>query len=195
MVSDIDCETCPSQYYNASNSYTAEELSDSDYSSPSSYGNYNFISQGWTDRVCPSKTSVDSCVPDMPIYSVSNWVGNVSFPFDGVLGLGPPSSTNPPSLIQKLYEIGEISLPVISLQIVDSDDSNAQFGYIDESSYSGNIKTHDSNQNLQDWWSLQLTGITYGDTDIKSSYSKHAILDSSTRFLHLPGADYQNFIT
>lgn len=92
LVSDVSCTSCPSQYYDASKSFTSESLSDDDYSAPNSYGSHRMISEGWSDRICPSKSSAETCVPNMPFYSVSNWVGDDSFPYDGILGLGPPTA-------------------------------------------------------------------------------------------------------
>ena len=80
---------------------------------------------------------------------------------DGILGLGPPVKANGPSYVQNLFLGGVISAPIVSFQVT-KDGSTAQFGYVDQSSFVGNITYHNQVPQRSNWWTLNLAGATYG---------------------------------
>lgn len=44
------------------------------------------------------------------------------------------------------------------------------------------------------WWTLNLSSVTYGNTNIKQSNWRYAIIDSGTRMIYMSNPDYLNFV-
>lgn len=72
--------------------------------------------------------------------------------------------------------------------------SVAQFGYVNTDSYTGSMQYHTQVPQKNTWWTLNLSGVQYGNQDIKVSNWKYAIVDSGTRMIYMSHPDYLNFV-
>jgi len=105
--------------------------------------------------------------------------------FDGILGLGYDSiSVNKiPSLLTNMIDRKLIDEPVFSFYLADQEeDSEAIFGGIDESKYTGKMTTIPVRRKA--YWEVTLDSLTFGDQTAEMDMG--AILDTGTSLLALP---------
>ena len=144
FVTESTCKNCTTQYYNPTASTTSAPSTA--YTLPAlGYGTAKFVGYMNEDTMCLSNANTDTCVNNFPFFVIQNQDGFKDL--DGVIGMSPPAAANGPSFISYLYAQGKLAAPVVSFQInidADGEQSVAQFGYTDSSSYSGALTTHNA---------------------------------------------------
>ena len=66
-------------------------------------------------------------------------------------------------------------------------------GGVPDNSIRGERYSHDLIQRYDAWWTVKLSGLYYGDENIKQSRIKYAILDTGTSLIYMGNSDYQLF--
>lgn len=108
--------------------------------------------------------------------------------FDGILGLGYDSiSVNKiPPPFYNMIDQGLLDEPVFAFYLSDTnngDDSEATFGGVDESHYTGKITTIPLRRKA--YWEVDLDAITFGDSTAELE-NTGVILDTGTSLIALP---------
>ena len=73
-------------------------------------------------------------------------------------------------------------------------DSLVMLGGVPENSTIGETFRQPSVTRYDQWWTVKLHNVDYGDSSIKDSGIGYAILDTGTSLLYLGTEDYYNFV-
>lgn len=72
--------------------------------------------------------------------------------------------------------------------------SYATLGGVPEDSSIGETFSQDLVNRYDQWWTVKLHDVSYGDSDIKASGMGYAILDTGTSLMYIGKSDYYNFL-
>ena len=140
--------------------------------------------------------SADYCATDFEFFIVES-AGDGIFDggLDGILGMSPymqEAGRNPNPFITALYESGAIDEAVVTFLLTEEPEaSSITFGGIPEGLVDGDTRTFDIV--LDDWWTVDITGISYNGSSIKQSSVDKAIFDTGTSLIALPTDDFTTF--
>lgn len=158
------------------------------------YGSATLTGYMGQDYTCLSRSDTNTCLNNFNFFVITEQTGLTGL--DGILGLSPSSnSESGPSYMQGLIDAGSISEGIASFWITGlSTQSVITLGGVDPSSYTGSFTTHDVVASQDAWWTVNLSGLKYGGTSIKSGSTRYAIVDTGTSLLTLSKTDYDNFV-
>ena len=110
--------------------------------------------------------------------------------------MGPVNHGEGESLIENMYKAGVIEEFQATFWLnKEGNASNITIGGIPDDLKdipSINLQTIKKGEGL--WWSVELTGLHYGENNIKQSRVAQAILDTGSSLIFLPTADYASFV-
>ena len=169
--------------YNPASSSTSQELSGETWSI--SYGDGSSASGNvYTDTVDVGGTTVTGQAIELAETISSEFASDES---DGLLGLAFSSiNTVTPDQQQTFFANAETLLdsPLFTANLKKGEPGSYNFGYIDDSEYTGDI-TYTAVDNSQGFWGFTADGYTVG-TGSATSESIAAIADTGTSLLLLP---------
>ncbi|ORZ22292.1 aspartic peptidase domain-containing protein [Absidia repens] len=117
---------------------------------------------------------------------------------DGILGLSFPSLSytgETKSIIQSMYDAGEIDEPVVGIYLGRIRDAGgkgeAVFGGVNPDHFAGDLKYIKVSR--QNYWQVDFLGMEVGGHTISSPRSSQAIIDTGTTLTVLPSALSQAF--
>ncbi|KAL8928336.1 MAG: hypothetical protein Q9172_000928 [Xanthocarpia lactea] len=117
----------------------------------------------------------------------------MSYPFDGILGLGPPAGepTDYPTFMERIQETKALSSKVFGVNLQRSGDGatdgELSFGAPDTTKYQGDL-SYTSLVRGASMWEIPLDEVKVNG-DPFASTGKTAIIDTGTSFMLLPPAD------
>ena len=195
-TTSVSCTAgCSSQYYNQTKSKTAVTLDLEERKLV--YGSATLTGINVEDTVCISPKTED-CVHDLKFLKITQATG---FAFDGIVGMSPRRNSQS-SLIMALADEKIISQPKVTFCLnSESFDqttvaSNITFGNMPNDCLHGGsdftFKLY-LDTTYDEWWSVRLRSVRYGSSNLKSSYTDIAIIDTGTSFFTISKSDFDNF--
>ena len=135
------------------------------------------------------------CVQDFQFFMITSQTGLNGN--DGILGLSPANEQqNGPSFIKSLYDQGTIDQEIATFWLNYNGDADSliMLGGVPPNSTVGETFSQDLVERYDQWWTVKMHDVNYGDDGIKDSGIGYAILDTGTSLLYLGTEDYYNFV-
>ena len=166
------------------------------------YSNYQGLIQGWvvTDVMTIDSATFDNftflyadnyeyeSIYDLPYYPV----------YDGVLGLGLNSNSSYLSLLDFLYQNGNISEYYFSLYVEGNPYSNIQSSFVDFGNYDEEFIYQNSSfqyiplvEGAEDW-SIEFTNYSLGNIGTYQPTYGQAVVASGSQYIGVPSSDFDN---
>lgn len=97
---------------------------------------------------------------------------------------------NPHPFVVSLYEAGAIDTATVTFMLTEEPEaSSITFGGIPDGLVDGGTQKLDIV--LNDWWTVDITGISYNGAPIKQSRINKAIFDTGTSLITMPSDEFE----
>lgn len=145
------------------------------------------------DTVCIPTSNSNECVTDFQFFMISSQKGLDDV--DGILGLGPNTGSNGPSLAYAMYQQQQWTEPKASFILGnETEPSYVTFGGDpDASTYIGNFVSQPLVKHYSTWWTMHMNNVKIGGNSVKLNARSFAIADTGTSLLYLLATDYGYF--
>lgn len=143
------------------------------------------------DAVCLNDDEEgDLCVENFEFLALTEASGLEGM--DGILGMSPTDDA--PSYMQTLYNAGKIDEEAVTFWInKEAHDSVVTLGGVVPDSVRGEYFSLPIVKKFDNWWTVGVSDVQYGDSSIKNSTINYAILDTGTSLIYIGESEYREF--